>query len=223
MAGTFDEELARLNRTLAMYVRASGKTVDEVLVKKSGQLGYALRQEFRGLMPAKGQVRRERIAALKAGEGLHVRPRVYELIAQKYGALPLAAGVMKFRAGGRRAEIRGTTRAGLNLQALAVKRELALRESGRGFLGQSSKFAFNEKLTQEKALSRYGAWLAVVGLRKWETGSEVVFKWGGLSTMSDEAVKGIGRARGLKAMARAMSVVSEDMGPYIKRKLEGNG
>jgi hypothetical protein len=88
-------------------------------------------------------------------------------------------------------------------------------------LSKSSMYTFGNKgspirLTEDEAISRYGAWLSKVGLRQWDSGSEVKFQWGGLSEMSDEAVKAIGRARGLKAVARAMAAVTDDMGPYIE-------
>lgn len=208
--------LEELRRGLVLYQRASGKTFEEVLVKKSGQLGYSLRQEFRGLMPKKGSVRSERLDALAHGEGVHVRQSVYDRIAKQYGAMPLAQGKMAWRSRGKAVS---TNRAGMNLQALAVKRELNLRESGRGFMGQSSRFAFSAKLTDDKSVSKYGAWLAKVGLRQVGSGPEVTFVWGGLSSMSDDAVKAIGRARGQAAVARAIANVTADMIPYLQDHL----
>jgi hypothetical protein len=168
-----EANLEKLHIGLALYVRASGMSFSQVLAKKSKQLGYALRDEFRALMPGKGSVRSQRLDALKQGEGVHVRQSVYDAIAQKYGALPLAGGIMRWRTKG--GTIRGTDNKGLNLQALAVKAELNLRESGRGFLGRGAKFvgwpegndvsAYNDA----KAESRYGAYLAKAGLK--QTGS----------------------------------------------------
>ena len=225
-----NQELEKLRKALNLYVKASGMSIDDVLNKKAPQLGYQLRLEFRTLMPKKGSVREERLAALRAGEGVRVRPQVYAMIAEKYGAIPLAEGVMQWRTKG--GKIKGTTRGGLNLQALAVQRELNLRESGRGFLGQAAKFiGWDTSGTgswvrqggsthQAKSTSRYLAWLAKAGVTATTSGSELTMTWGGLSAMSDAAVKGISRTRGMAAVSRAITAVTDDMVPYLQRHLD---
>jgi len=219
-----EANLQDLQRALGLYVQASGKSVEEVFAKKSSQLGYQLRLEFRTLMPGKGSVRNERLEALKTGEGVRVRPSVYAAVAEKFGAAPLASSVMKWRSKG--GQLVGTNRKGLNLQALAVQAEFNLRESGRGLLGQSAGFigwrAGNDVsgTSQAKADSRYGAWLAKAGVTKTGTGTEAKFEWGGLSSMSDEAVHGIARTQGLAAVARAIDAVTSDMVPYLASHLD---
>lgn len=221
-----EANLEELHKGLALYVRASGLSFSQVLAKKSKQLGYALRDEFRSLMPGKGSVRSERLAALKDGRGVHVRESVYESIAEKYGALPLAGGVMRWRTKG--GTIRGSNNKGLNLQALAVQAELNLRESGRGFLGQSARFVGWPEgndvsaYSDVKAESRYGAYLAKAGLKQTGSGPEATLQWGGFSAMSADTVKGISRTRGTRAVARAISAVTEDMIPYLASHLHMN-
>lgn len=217
---SIQRNVADLNRLLSLYVRASGLSIEDVLKKKGTKLGYQLRLEFKSLMPGKGSIREERLAALKAGEGIRVRPKVYQMIAEKFGALPLASGVMRAL---RKGKVVGTISYGgvkLNLQALAVQKEIKLRESGRGFLGQSAKFLGIEGRTSTKAVSRYNETLSRFGFQSFTTGPEVKFVWGGWSEASDEAVKGIARERGLAAVARALSAVTEDMIPYLERKLK---
>ncbi len=216
--------LAQLHKALGLYVKASGKTFEEVLAKKGAQLGYQLRLEFRDLQPEKGWIRKERLLALKRGQGVRVRPSVYAKVGQQMNALPLAGQVMLFRT--KAGKVKGTTLRGgkrLNLQALAVRAELNLREKGRGFLGQSAKFiGAGGKGFQAKAKSRYGQYLAKAGLSVVASGPELKMVWGGINAMSDDAVKGIMRARGLKAVASAISAVTEDMVPYLAKKLELN-
>lgn len=223
---TLQDNLDQLHKALALYVRASGLTFDQVLAKKEKQLGFALRDEFRTLMPGKGSVRSERLAALEQGRGVHVRQSVYDAISEKYGALPLAGGLMRWRTKG--GQIKGTNGKGLNLQALAVQAELNLRESGRGFLGQAARFvgwpAGNDvsASSEAKAESRYGAYLAKAGLRHTGAGPEATLEWGGISEMSSEAVKGISRTRGMAAVARAIDAVTTDMIPYLESHLHTN-
>jgi hypothetical protein len=233
MTNAVEHNLAELNRTLATYTqvrRAAGKAIDVVIPKKAAQLGFQLRAEFRTLMPEKGGVREERLAALKAGEGVRVRPVVYQKIAQKYNAVGLAAGKMLFRTKGKvvggqeiLGELKGSVnRKGkrMNLQALAVQRELNLRESGRGFMAQGAKFIGLGTLGQAtKAMSKYNAWLGQAGIKKTGEGAEARFEWGGLSSMSDDVVKAIGRVRGQAAVARALSAITADMQPYIAAQL----
>lgn len=216
---TVQHNLNELNRALAMYQRASGKTVDEVLKKQAPKLGFALSKEFDALKPGKGQVRAERLAALKAGEGVHVRPRVWDWVYRKYRAatsiIDQSLGMIR----GKRQELAGTLRRKgkrLNLQALAIQREINVRESGRGFLRQSAKFVGSID-KDAKARSRYNKTLAEMGFKAAQ--HSVTFVWGGFSELSSSAAKAIGRTRGMAAMARAISAVTEDIVPYLNLKL----
>lgn len=219
---SIEHQLPRLNTALQLYVRATGKTVEDVLRKKGAQLGYALRQEFRGLMPVKGTVRSERLAALKAGEGVYIRPSVRKEMAEKYQIAPAGGPALFRKRAGRKAYAGFTLIKGkrMNLQALAVQRELNVRESGRGFLAQSSRFSFARQMSDlDKAVSRYGPVLAQAGFTTTTEGGMAQLKWGGFSKLSDEAVKAMGRVKGQAAIARALKVVTEDMEPYLARHL----
>jgi hypothetical protein len=218
-----DSEMARLNQTLALYQRASGKALDEVLRKKSNDLRIELFKQFRTLMPAKGAVRAERLQSLRHGGGIHVRAKVYEAIAAKYGAVPIESGLMMFRAGAR-GGLRGTTRAGLNLQALAVQRELSLRESGRGFTAWSANKQLmpSAEATEGVSVSRYEEWLGEFRMPRTvekDGKAEATFTWGPLSQESADVVRAIGRAKGMKAVQRAMAAVTADMIPYIEEHI----
>lgn len=232
-------ELDKLNKAVGLYIRACGRGFLFGLQKQSSELGRNLAKEAKGLAPTKGSVRASRLAILKEvkrgkskgakindGYGVHVRPSVYKEIAEKYNALPLAADIMRFRSKGK---LKGTvTRKGrrLNLQALAVQRELNLRESGRGFLSHADKLAVEmsaaERLQSrriEASISRYGPKLGEFAFTVDETSGVAVFKWGGFSELSNDAVKAMGRARGQAAVARAMQATTANMLPYIERKL----
>jgi len=233
-------ELDKLNSALRMYTQAAGRGIGFALAKQSEELGRNLAKEAKGLMPAKGAVRASRLAILKEagrgkvngrkiqpGLGVHVRASVYKAIAEKHGALPFAANIMQMRT---KKGLRGSVnRFGrkLNLQALAVQRELNLRESGRGFLHHADKLALDmsrgERLQSrrvEKSVSRFGPQLGEFAFAVDDDGNgSASFKWGGFSQLSNEAVKAMARARGQASIARALAATTDNIKPYIERKL----
>lgn len=218
-------ELEKLNVAVGMYIRAAKRGVAFAIQKQSKELGKDLAKTAKDLMPAKGAVRSERLAALKAGEGIHVRASVYKWVSAKYGAVPIHSGVMRFRVKGR---LKGSVRQKghrLNLQALAVKRELAVRESGRGFLSHAEKMALfsGGEIVQmrriEASISRLGPQLGEFAFTTDEKNTQAVFKWGGFSKLSNEAVKAMGRSRGQAAIAKAMRATIDNMIPYLEPRL----
>lgn len=218
-----------LNRAFAMYMRASKRTIAEMLNKQSSELSRNLAKAAKGLMPAKGWITASRIEAFRVGEGLRIRPDAYAWAAQKYNAVPLAGGVMLMRT--KRGGLTGTRRVKgkrLNLQALAAQRELRIRESGRGFLHHADKFSIGmsrgERLQSrriEKTVSKYGPSLGQFSLSAdVEKGTgQAVFTWGGFSQLSDEAVKAMGRAKGQAAIASAIQATTDNMIPYLEARL----
>ena len=216
-----DREIARLSQTLALYQRASGKALDQVLGKKSKDLRIELFKAFRKLAPERGQVRSERIEALKRGEGIHVRQKVYEAIGEQFGLD--ATGAMHWRTRGGK-ERTGGQRGGLNFQALAVRRELNLRESGRGFTAHSaSKPLMPEaEATEGESVSKYGGFLAqfnLTGKVEGQGKAEAAFKWGVGGEQSEGVVNAIYRTRGMAAALEAVRAVTEDMVPYIEEHI----
>jgi hypothetical protein len=215
----------QFNWRLAQYAQLSGKSVEQALREKAARLGYVLSQELRNLMPKKGEVTQERLDALKDGEGVHVRKSVLEKMSQIYDIERFEATrygqANLFRRKGR-GKYRGSVMVGgkrLNLQALAVKRELGVRESGRGFMGRSSRFAQTRLLSDtDKALSRFGPVLAKAGLETTNDGGVARLRWGGFSDLSNEAVQGLSRPRGQTAISTAVRLITADMLVYIKRK-----
>lgn len=220
--------LDQLTARLGLYVPASRKTVGEVLRKKGKDLGISMQQEFKTLAPAKGQVRSERLEALKSGGGVHIRPSVLAAISKKYNAVPLLSGPQLFRtrrstAGGQviLGKLRGTTRGGLNLQALLVQRELNIRERGRFFTSASALLgARNEPLvTGLESKSRFGPTLATEAYQEAGDSSTVTFRFGFYGSMSQDVVHALNRPRGQEALNRAIVKTSDDMLPYLQRHL----
>jgi hypothetical protein len=212
--------LAEFNFRLAQYSRASGKDTATVLQQQGAKLGYTLRQEFRGITPAKGEVKAERLDALKSGEGIHIRQGVMKWLAAKYDIAPMGGAALFRRAG--KGNYKGSVTSGgkrLNLQALAVQAELNIREKGRAFLSVGARFQnATGGLTYSKAFSRFNKQLSEAGFTPNSDGGVVAFKWGGFSNLSDSAVQGMTRAKGQGAIARALKGRAADMKIYIDRK-----
>lgn len=213
--------ISSLMSTLQLYARTRGKTVEEAVVLKAGEgkgcLATELRKEFLKLAPPQGDVREERLAALKMGQGVHVRPSVRDGAARKYGAVPLFAGpmLMQFK-NGRLVGSRGKRK--LNLQALMVRRELNLRERGRGFLAASARFGLTPQQRSGTSMSRYGYLLGVAGLKVAPNETEFVFRWGGMSGESNEVVKALRRPKGQAAIRKAFENVRKDTMEYVAKK-----
>lgn len=233
-----NHDLDRLNRGVAMYRRAAGRGVGFAVAKQSSELGMNLAKEAKTLMPAKGAITAERLAALKAGEGLRIRQTTLNWIADKYHPVTSVANgqtFMSMRAGKRnRGKVIGMatyvvdpkTGQALSLQALAVQRELAVRESGRGFLSLSERLALAMRNVEtpanqvkDSSVSRYGPPLGKFAFTASEKNATATFTWGGFSALSDEAVKAMGRARGMAAIDRAINATIDNLVPYVQRKL----
>jgi len=104
-----------------------------------------------------------------------------------------------------------------NKQQEYVRREIAVRSSGRGFLAVSARYPI--KVSQGlKAISRYGSALSDVGLRINKDNGYVRLAWQGLSIQGKAAAEGITAERGQEAIATAVAAVNEDIQVYVKRK-----
>lgn len=219
--------LARFNEAMRLYVKASGKSAKDVLLKKGSQLGYALWKLFRALRPVKGSIREARMAALKRGEGLRIRRAAIEFAMNKTLA---TASDLKTRAGVSRMEKTkkgGVKSNGRTWWQIAAQREIAIRESGIGFMAQGVKFRFAQVGQQGrggiedhgKAYSRYSPTLGAYQFKAEEHEGKVVFHWGGFSKMSNEVVKAMTRAKGWSAIRQALDEVVKDTIPYLQKKL----
>lgn len=216
------EQVADLNAKLQKYQELSGKMWDTVLKKQGAKLGYALNQQLRGIAPARGQVRAEALARLKAGGGIKIRERVNRAIILKYGARSvIATRKVIFGKKGVGSVLRKGKR--LNLQALMAQREINTRESGRGFLGVSARYP-RELAKTNSALSKYGPVLSRAGVSVVGTEGEARFVWdSGDGELATSAASGLEKGKGQAAIARALRDTADDIQVYITRKLEERG
>lgn len=224
--------LSRMAATLRAYAEASGKTEQEIVSKKGRDLAFKVYTGLRKLAPAKGSIRDTQLAALKSGRGVHVRPAVMADIAGKYGAvtsvatgktyLNLTTG--KNGRGKVLAMAGGIWRDGkrLNLEALAVERELAIRESGRGFSSIAvprPSSASAETLVRDIE-SRYGFTLSEYKLDLNAESKFALMRWvGRQNDLYSDAVSGLEKAKQKTVLNEAVKATTEDTLEYVKRKL----
>jgi hypothetical protein len=158
------------------------------------------------------------MAALKSGGGVFVRQSVKKEVAAKY---KLAQSLKTRRtqiATGKKGKHRGSVvRKGkrLNIRALMVQRELALRESGRGFLGYTSRFTRFGRIAESKHLehfSRYKRLLTKAGLSISQDKQTLAFNF------QPKPSEGLSTSAAQSAISEAIREVESDINVYLQRK-----
>ncbi len=219
MTVTTQSNIDQFNATLSRYAAVydpHGYFVADILLKKGASLGFEWASRLLGNRPAKGAITAERIAAMKAGEGLKIRPGLRERIAAKLG---LRGDV--FGKNGVRSRISKGRR--LNFAALVNKAELGLRERGRGYtsfaarqrgLSQFSRLR-DVKITSGKwrELGRYNQLLSEAGLDF----SGLTLVYGGPKT---DAGKALTTPDAQSRLSGALQAVTADMEVYMLRKAD---
>ena len=217
---TVQHNLDELNAALRDYVRLSGKSVEEALKKQGAKLGFNLRQELRGLMPAKGSIRTAMLDRLASHRGIKIRPSVLKKIFGRKGSSSLFISQRTAnKLGATTANSKGRR---VNLWAQAIKNEINIRESGRGFLGVSASYpGIRGMLESAKAVSRFGPVLSRAGFKATGSGGAIEFQWGGLGgNLTTSAAEGLTKAKGEAAIDRALAGTLEDIEVYLTRKLQ---
>lgn len=221
----------QFNAALREYAKHNARLdMSEAIVRQGVKLTWALRDRFIKSRPAKGAIRAERIAALAQGEGIAVRPSVRQAVMQRKGAYSdIATKRVVFGKAGK-----GEDRKGRNLQALAVVRELGLRERGRGFMAFASKMGGLRGLggymnrtgldVAAKAVDffkrqhsgRYGQQLGTYGMKIAGEQSLLELSYGGSKTAVGKAMQ---KPAFRREIAGALNDVREDMMVYVRRKI----
>jgi hypothetical protein len=211
-------EIMKLNQAVKRYQDLSGKNWEEALSKQGGKLAFSLSGGLKEIAPPKGLVRSERLAALKTGGGVKIRQRVRTAIFTKYGA---RSDIRTRRVIFGKKGVTSLTRNGgkrLNLQALMVQRELATRESGRGFLSVSARYP-RTLGKQHTAKSKFGQVLSSANLKAANRNASLVFEWGATGALSQSAAQGLSKDRGQSVIARSLAAVTEDILIFVDRKV----
>jgi hypothetical protein len=229
-------EISKLRKGLIEYGALSGKTESEALLKQSQELSRRIYASMREIAPLKGQVRDTQLANLRSGRGVRVRPAVLKAVAEKFGLQP--DGKMLRKMGGRVASevaelgygsfkrVSTVTRGGkkLNFRALAVKRELAVRESGRGFLAYSTPRSNLEpsNVMVSDIESRYGFVLSTFFLNAPDEAADkyAELKWKGSKALDYETpIPGLISPKAQSKLLEAVQATNANMAVYIDRKM----
>jgi len=221
MTTSVEQQLDQFNDKLAKYQVLARKSWPEVIAKQGKKLAYSLSLHLLGMAPAKGAIRAELTERLRSGLGIRVRDT-----ARRYATKHSVATVTKIqtRTAGIFMEKTRTgkiKRAGLNWWQLAVKREIGLRESGRGFLGRAFGYPSLIGRRKEKAVNRYATELSSYGLTINPDGATGTFTLDpAVNPQEANAAAGMSKPRARAIIALALRDTSDDMQIYIARKME---
>lgn len=251
---TVSTDLTALNRDLALYSQLARKSIQETIIKKGASIAIGGRnvegwfQRLRPLAPAKGEVTRSRLAALASGGGIKVRKSAYAKAAKRVGSFAGQMGKKGTYTDLVTRNIMRKTRKGMkdlggawqeNLQAQAVKSELAMRERARGFsafgasmsgrggqglVGMVRSFPTGQESASATRRFRGNVEqdLSQADIRVSNRGATagMVLSWGTGQTVLGEALSQPAQQRALGAAIRD---VHADMMLYIRRKLDESG
>lgn len=209
---------------LKEYGRISRLSGPEALVKQASKFTYFLQRGLMTLTPEKGAIRSERLAAMKAGGGIHIRQALLDRMMAKH-RVTQDVRTQGYRMRGAKALAMVKSKGKrMNFWALAARAELNLRESGRKWVALSARHrgisqALNptKSSTRTEQLDRYKHFLSSAGLKVQPNDSTLRFDWGGSDKSSDIA-KVLGQSRSQTIIARAIADTTDDMMAYIKRK-----
>lgn len=223
MTVTFQSNLDAFNRALSDYVQLSRQSTQEAVKKQGAKFAFDLSTRLKAFSPGKGSIRAERLAALRAGEGIKISESAWKRVNSTQGIVQdIKTRKYGFRRGKKVYGTRRTRGKRLNIRALLVKAELGLRESGRGFLPYASrvrsliqKFAIKDDVDYyEKHLDRYSRFLTAVGFQTDPDKANMTFEWGG-NKSSGEVAKTLNRPRQQRTIAASLDAIRADMMTYI--------
>lgn len=217
-------------------------TTAEVLKKKGQDFAIRLFQKLQTVMPSKGSITSTNLGEMKASSrGLKVRDSIVRKVMEKAGAAtrldnhakPSKVGGLnsvgfRFRAalnktGDKLANSGGKSeQKGMNLRALMVKRELAARESGRGYLAFAALMKVKKLIgiTTLTHRGRVGQSVGTLTLANGEDQGSLTFNWGGMGRDGNLIQSGVGLAkpRQQRLISEALNEMRADMAAYLARK-----
>jgi hypothetical protein len=213
-------EMSRVNANLDAYLKASKKLPEEAIKKQVGEFGYNLYRELRTLAPGKGTLRAQALGLLASRVGIKVRESVRSKIYAQMGASSnLSSHGLQFERRGRAVRSFKVKRKRMNIQALAVRAEINLRERAAGFLAIAARFPDPQANPgQAYSDSIYAQALGSRVIKASGNAAQGKFTWGNLGPQSLSAATGLSKARAEGAIARALANTSENMLVYIRRK-----
>lgn len=205
--------IGELNDVIRRYRGFSKLSDSDILTKQGGKLGRALHYQLLNVRPAKGAVRAQVLARLKAGQRVKVRDEVVETVKRRWED--------KFKAAQARFEDRfwGDSDPQHNwkwkLRQKMVQLEIARREQGRGVLGFSAHYPIVLG-NSHKVRSKFGPLLSQAGVRLNEKGGgEAMFHWPGETGPSQKVAESFDRPVPGKALLAAIQETKADILKYV--------
>lgn len=238
---TVSDNLDALSRILAEYQMVSGKTTREVLVKKGADLAIRMGDELKKLAPPKGSVTASRIQALKQGGGIRVRKSIiakmlrrevtnrggFVRIADKEKHIKDKKGIsgVRFESSDPNwFDEEGETKnaKGQSLWNLIVARELATRESGRGYTAFAARIGVKELIAKSTVL-RLGKAGQEVGrgtITESTDNGSLTLSWGGVGPTGEPIGSGQSLSKPRQQAAIMVAIQSQiaDTSLYLARK-----
>lgn len=194
--------LNSLNSILGDYAEIYRILPEQALAKKGSQIGFELAQRLATLKPGKGQVTAENLSALQSGtRGVKVRPGLRLKLQSRLGLANRITDKNRKRPQAVYGKALKTefVRKGkrMNFQALAVKAELAARESGAGYSSVVARVKGLKQAGTSWASSgggkifsrgRYNQLLASAGLAVETDGAELTITYGSTKNGAGDAL-----------------------------------
>jgi len=207
--------IADLNAILPRYQALRKISTQEVLQKHGGELAYRLYKRLRELMPEKGSIRAERLAALKSGQGIKLRPAARAFADKHTKATAMNIATRKGASYMETTKKGNIKSGGRNWFQLAAAREIGIRESGRGFLSISSLYPKLPPL-QDRSVSRMGHILSQFGITMSDTTGRAEIAWSGMSQGSQQAIRGLNKPAAKAAISNAIEDTYRNAMIYIE-------
>lgn len=210
---TIQHNIADLNQTIRLYKELSGKSDHDILSKQVGKLAGNIRMAMKAIMRPKGWIREQMIARLKAGGRIKVRESIKKKVREKW---PEIAARMQRR---HDKQFWGDTlNTGLSMGQEMVKRELNMRERGRGVLRVSAMYPGTILKGVMRAEGRGGVILSEAGIKIGATISGGSIEWAGVQGTPKEVAESFGRAKPKQALLSAIEATRADILLYTARK-----
>lgn len=210
--------IAEFNKKLDEYAKLSRRTPEEVLAKQGYNLALHLRAEFMKLAPDRGAVTSDRLEAIRRGEGIKVREGAREFAKRKTVSTAQNVRTRQASLFMEKTKSGNVKRGGRTYWEIAVDRELAIRESGRGHLALASRMKWVDKVLIDgftyRVLDRVDRELSRAGLKRSSDGAILL-----LDFSNPRIVSAMERPRAKAALAKAISAAAVNMQIYIDRKL----
>ena len=223
-----ERQLGALNRSLSMYGELTSKSPEDVVMKNGVKLAFNLSRRLKENAPKKDQVTAEMQSAMLAGRGIQLSKgaRAY---ADKH-TIATESNIKSHRGARFMQKTRSGNlkRNGQNWWQVAVKRELRIRESARGFVSYSVRYRDLQRKLSGKGsrrlanyFDRTNRFLAEANIEVGKDGSALTFRVGG-GESANKAAKGLSTAKSRKAISSAIADTTADVMEYVNRKLAEN-